>query len=170
MTDAQSQYGIVKENDKGQSIVLFERSLTHPIEKVWAAIIEPEQRAQWAPGIHFEPELDGAYEIWFSEVCEGASHVSGTVNVFEPPRRLQLGSIAFELESIDGGTLLRFSDVLWFDGKSTRAEFANSVLGGWHVFLDRFCYFVDEGRALEPIPSEPDYANMDVPGRDLELT
>lgn len=159
-----TEYGRVIRNEQGRDLCFFERRLTHSVERVWLAIVEPSQRRFWAPGIHFEPKKGGRYRIWFGEDCEGPAHVEGQVEAFDPPRLLQIGSIRFELEPEgEGRCLLKFSDILWYDGKRTKTDFANSVLGGWHRFLDRFEFFVDHGRRLEV--DEPDYAKVEVPGR-----
>ncbi len=160
-----AKYGVVIERGDGHDCVLFERQLQHCVEEVWAAIVEPRQRAVWVPGIRFEPEPEGRFDIWFGEECEGPAHVSGTLTSFEPPRRVQLGTIGFELEPGErGGCLLRFSDVLWYDDKRTKTEFANAVLGGWHRFLDQLEVWLDEGRRAEYLP-EPDYSKIDMLGR-----
>ncbi len=117
----------------------------------------------WVPGIQFDPKPAARFDIWFGDDCDGPAHVSGTLDAFEPLRLLQLGSIRLELEQLGQGCLLRFSDVLWFDGKRTKAEFAKAVLAGWHQFLDRLELWLNEGRAVPHLP-EPDYSEIDVPG------
>ena len=45
-----SRYGTVHEHAEGYQL-RFERQLCHPVEKVWAALTDPAQLAQWlAPG------------------------------------------------------------------------------------------------------------------------
>ena len=61
--------------------------------------------------------------------------------------------------------MLEFSDVLWFDGKRSNVDFANAVLAGWHRFLDTLEIWLDEGVAALDL-KEPDYAAVDVRGRD----
>ena len=170
---APKRRGVVGHRD-GLPCVAFERHLAHSVEKVWAAIAEPEQRAAWVPGIQFEPKRGARFDIWFGDQCDGPSHVSGTIDACEPLRLLQVGSIRFELTPSEaGGTggsgkehcLLRFSDVLWYDNKRTKRQFANAVLGGWHQYLDRLELWLDEGRVALRLP-EPDYSSIDVPGRE----
>jgi hypothetical protein len=83
------------------------------------------------------------------------------------PHVLALGTIRFELEATHGGCRLTFSDVLWFDGSRTRAQFANSVLGGWHWFLDFMMRYLESGEAAPELP-EPDYEKITVSGRPLD--
>jgi len=61
--------------------------------------------------------------------------------------------------------VVHFSDVLWFDNKRTKVEFANAVLAGWHRFLDTLEIWLNEGRPALDLP-EPDYAKVVVEGRD----
>ena len=158
-------FGTIRVDADGHTRVIFQRALSHPIDKVWAAIAEPTERAVWVPGIRFEPEPNARFEIWFGDACEGPSHASGRLDPFEPPSRLGLGSMLFKLEATPDGCVLEFSDVLWFDGKRSNVDFANAVLAGWHRFLDTLEIWLDEGVAALDL-AEPDYAVVDVPGRD----
>ena len=159
-----NRFGKVR-TDGERTLVVFRRPLGHPVAKVWAAVTEPAQRAVWVPGIRFEPVADARFDIWFGDECEGPSHVSGRVDPYVPPKRLGLGAMRFELAAEDGGCLLTFSDVLWFDDKRTKVEFANAVLSGWHRFLDTLEIWLDEGVSALDL-KEPDYLKIDVPGRD----
>ena len=154
--------GSVGRRADGLPCVSFERCLPHSVAKVWAAIAEPEQRATWVPGIQFEPKPKARFDIWFGEDCDGPAHVSGELGAFQPQRLLELGSIRVELEPLGEQCLLRFSDVLWYDGKRTKRDFAHAVLAGWHQFLDRLELWLDEGRAELLLP-EPDYSSVEVP-------
>jgi len=158
-------FGTVRADEDGHTRVIFRRPLNHPIDRVWAAIAEPNERAVWVPGIRFEPERDARFDIWFGDACEGPSHASGTLEPCEPPARLGLGSMLFKLEAAPDGCVLEFSDVLWFDGKRSNVDFANAVLAGWHRFLDTLEIWLDEGVAALDL-KEPDYAAIDVRGRD----
>ncbi|MYE22781.1 MAG: hypothetical protein F4Y01_02375 [Gammaproteobacteria bacterium] len=173
--------GIVRRRPDGYHIVAFERPVHHSVERVWSAITAPEERAVWAPGIRFDPAPDARFDIWFGDECEGPSHVSGHLSNFHPPRSIALGSISIELARPDGrvgsslartaglrapvGCVIHFSDVLWFDNKRTKVDFANAVLAGWHRFLDTLEIWLNEGRPALDLP-EPDYARAFVEGRD----
>ncbi len=164
----ESHFGTVGTLDDGRSFVLFERLLAHPIERVWAAITEPDQLAKWFPEFKLELRQGGRFDIWFtgeSGDCEGPSHLHGEVSQFDPPKVLQCGSIRFELESLGQHCKLTFSDILRFDGSLTKADFANSVLGGWHRFLDVLEDALD-GRVIDHTIAEYDYSKREVPGRD----
>lgn len=160
-----NRFGEVCLGDDDRTQVVFRRPLDHPAEKVWAAITAPAQRAVWVPGIRFEPAADARFDIWFGDECEGPSHVSGRVDPYVPQTSLGLGSVRFELSPAGRGSVLVFSDILWFDDKRTKVEFANAVLAGWHRFLDTLEIWLDEGVSALDL-EEPDYATVDVPGRD----
>lgn len=50
---------------EGQYELRFERRLKHPVEKVWAALTDPERRAEWlAPGT-IELRPGGRAELTF---------------------------------------------------------------------------------------------------------
>lgn len=162
------RFGTVVAGEDNRTRVIFRRSLSHPVDKAWTAIAEPTERAVWVPGIRFDPGRNARFDIWFGDACEGPSHVSGKLDPFEPPTRLGLGSMRFELEAAPQGCLLTFSDVLWFDGKRSNVDFANAVLAGWHRFLDTLEIWLDEGVSALDL-EEPDYSVVDVPGRDALL-
>ena len=159
-----SRYGTVHQLSDGRVQVRFERLLPYAIEKVWAALTEPDQLDAWIPGLQFEARAGGSYKIWFGGDCEGPAHVSGTVAVFDPPNVLQLGTIRWELSETSEGCRLVFSDVLVFAGERSRKEVADAVLGGWHRYLDMFEDAL-AGRPVEPDLPEPDYSVREVPGR-----
>jgi uncharacterized protein YndB with AHSA1/START domain len=148
----------------GRSYVVFERRLPHSIERVWAALTEPDQLANWFPGFTLEAKQGGRFEIRFGGDCAGPAHLSGTVSRFEPPTVLECGSMRFELERCDDGCLLRFSDVLSFEGTRSRTEITNAVLGGWHRYLDSLEDAL-LGRVVDHHRAEPDYSRIDVTGR-----
>lgn len=157
--------GTVRRRPDGHHIVAFERPVHHSVERVWAAVTAPEERAVWAPGLRFDPVPDARFDIWFGDDCEGPSHVTGHLSNFRPPRSIALGSIAIELAPAPSGCVIQFSDVLWFDNKRTKVDFANAVLAGWHRFLDTLEIWLNEGRPALDLP-EPDYARAFVEGRD----
>ncbi len=161
-----SRLGSVRKLEDGRIELLFERRLKHSVETVWQAITDPEHRAQWAPGMHLELFAGGALNIWFNGGnCEGPAHVTGVVTVYHPPHVLECGTMRFELEPCEEGCLLRFSDILDFSGTRTITEFTNSVLGGWHAYLDRLESSL-LGEAIDFDAPEFDYASVEIPGRE----
>ncbi len=171
----QSGLGKVEKLADGSDQVSFTRSSTHSIDEIWSCITEPDRLTGWFPGFRLEQKTGGAFEIWFDGKCEGPAHVTGMVSRYEPPQPsgnegtreavLECGSLRYVLTSAGTGCTILFTDILHFDNIRTRAEFCNSVLGGWHQFLDGL------EAALDNLPfdrSQPefDYAPIDVPGRD----
>lgn len=155
--NAENRYGTVHHLADGRVSVRFERALPYSVEAVWAALTEQDQLDAWMPGVQFERRHGGHYEIWFGGECEGPAHVSGSVEAFEPPNVLQLGTIRWELAETTDGCLLVFTDVLVFQEGRSDAEITNSVLGGWHNYLD----LLDDalaGRSVNHDQPEPDYS------------
>lgn len=157
-------WGSVGQLDDGRSFVHFERHLPYSVEQVWAAITEPDQLAEWFPGLDVELRAGGRFEIRFGGDCEGPPHVSGTVTTFDPPHVLELGTMRYELSPEGPGCHLTFTDVLWFDGPRSTREITNSVLGGWHNFLEALEAHLD-GHNLNDKRPEFDYASVEIPGR-----
>ncbi len=163
-----SQHGTVAELEDGRVSVIFERQLSHSVEKVWRAITDAGELATWFPGIKFEAKQGTEFNIWFGGDCEGPAHVTGLVEVCDPPNVLQLGTMRYELAPNNGGCLLRFTDILYFEGGGdrTRQELAVSVLGGWHNYLDKLEAAMAGTFDGQEKP-EPDYANITVPGWEI---
>lgn len=161
----QSSYGTVGKLDDGNNFVRFERLLNHSTESVWQTITEPESLAKWFPGFSLELRLGGKFEIWFGGDCDGPAHVEGRITKLEPERILECGSMRWELCSADNGCLLVFTDILQFTGSSNKIEFTNSVLGGWHNYMD-FLEDGLDGKMPDFDKPEINYANIQVAGRD----
>lgn len=112
----------------------FTRFLRHSPEKVWRALTEPEHLAAWFPARIDGERRTGAPLRFVFEHGEGPPS-NGVLEVFDPPRLLLMTwgaeSLRFELEPVDGGTVLTF--VNGFDelGKAARDA------AGWHQCLER---------------------------------
>jgi len=91
--------------------------------------------------------------------------VSGTVSVFEPPNVLAMGGMRWELTARGAGCVLVFTDILTFDDQRSNADLTNSVLGGWHKYLDMLEYGLSGGQADPRDEPEFDYSRVEVPGR-----
>ncbi|HEY1426937.1 MAG TPA: SRPBCC domain-containing protein [Caulobacteraceae bacterium] len=129
----------------------YERIFAHPIERVWRAITDPAEMAEWmfAPD-EWDLRPGGAWRM--------GCNWSGIVAVLEPPRRLRLDHapgqpegasnayMHYELESVVGGTRLVFTHSLpgLEDGL---ARDPDGVAGGWHEILDRLTEQLD-GRPI----------------------
>ena len=134
----------------------FERRLAHPIEKVWRAVSEPSELAHWFPCSVEADELrvGAALRFVFPEEVGGMT-MDGEVTALEPPRLLAFtwgeDELRFELEPHgDGGTLLRFSDVIAEQDKAARDA------AGWDVCLARLDQRL-AGETAEPPEWRPFY-------------
>ena len=147
-----SRYGTVHERADGYQL-RFERHLRHPVEKVWAALTDPAQLAQWlAPG-EIELTLGGRVYLAFTD---GDSVIDGRVTAFAPPRLLEftwtdkgndLGFVRWELTAEDGGTHL----VLTHTVPEAARGFGLPMLAGWHTLLEKLAALLD-GQPVPPLP------------------
>ncbi len=167
---SQSKLGSVGVLDDGRKFVHFVRHLPDTIAKVWGAISDPDQLADWFPGFKLERRVGGRFDIWFSEQCEGPAHVTGMVTRYEPPKVLECGTLRFELEVDGPACLLTFTDILHYEGPLSEPEVINSVLGGWHKYLDtlEFALGGGQGGAQDDPRDKPefDYTTVSFAGRD----
>jgi uncharacterized protein YndB with AHSA1/START domain len=130
--------GTVHERADGYQL-RFERRLRHPVEKVWSALTNPSQLAQWfAPG-EIELTLGGKVYLAFTD---GDGVVDGRVTAIEPPRVLEftwtdegndLGFVRWELSAEESGTRLVLTHTL---PETARAAGLPS-LAGWHSLLEK---------------------------------
>lgn len=114
--------------------VRFVRVLPHPIERVWRAVTEPAELAEWFPTT-IDGERRAGAALTFRSRGDEAPPFDGLMEAFEPPRLLEFwwGSnrIRIELDALAGGTRLTLSDTLEAYGTAARQA------AGWHVCLDR---------------------------------
>jgi uncharacterized protein YndB with AHSA1/START domain len=157
--------GTVGKLTDGSTFVKFERNLNHSVDKVWAAITDPNQRECWFPGFTLELALGGHFEIWFGGECDGPAHMTGTVTELDPPKLLQCGSMRYELKATEQGCHLTFTDVVQYSPAELNGKILNSILGGWHHHTDLLETYL-AGREVDQSMSELDYAKVAIPGRD----
>ena len=145
-----SRYGTVHTRADGYQL-RFERHLLHPVERVWNALTNPAQRAQWlAPG-ELELTLGGRVSLAFTD---GDGVIDGRVTAITPPRLLEFtwtdqdndfGFVRWELVADDGGTRL----VLTHTVPEAARGFGLPMLAGWHSLLDQLAALLDG----QPLPS-----------------
>lgn len=105
----------------------IERRLSHDVDRVWRAISEPAELAQWwvAP-VSWTPAV--------GEVLSGFGQ-TGAVTVVDPPRRLAwtwgAERFSFDLRPDGDGCLLVFTHVL------AQREPAAQHAAGWECYFDR---------------------------------
>jgi uncharacterized protein YndB with AHSA1/START domain len=141
-------------------VLRFERRLDHPIERVWAALTEPEQILGWLGEAKFDLTEGGQVELrWLNtdehgNIPDEPTIMQATITRLEPPRLLEYegdlhGLLRWELREERGGCVLNFTN-------ETPApdDYVTKVLAGWHVHLD-FLADALEGRPITDWPNWP---------------
>lgn len=112
--------------------ITFTRRLSHPPEKVWRAVTEPEHLAVWFPQEIVGERRAGA-ALRF--VSPGGDGFDGEMIVFDPPSVMELSwgpdGLRIELVPDATGTVLTLIDTFDDLGKAARDA------AGWHECLDR---------------------------------
>jgi uncharacterized protein YndB with AHSA1/START domain len=112
----------------------FVRHLTHPRDKVWRALTEPEHLAAWFPD-EVQGDMAPGAPLRFHMADHPEYDFDGEVLVFEPPSRLELrwgdDHLRLELAAQGDGCVLTFVDTFDEVGKAARDG------AGWHVCLDQ---------------------------------
>ena len=143
--------GTLETLEGGRSRIRFERRLDHPVDRVWAALTEPdEMRKWWAAADELELSEGGRFTIrWLNTDEEGNAAIArGTVSAVDPPRLLELdsdihGVMRWELEPRGDATALTFTSTLELPD-----DYREKVLAGWHAHLD-FLEDALDGRPVE---------------------
>ena len=132
-----NEYGTILERD-GNRYLRYRRTLDHPVQKVWDAIVDPDQMIKWwAEQKRFDPRVGGDIHVAWTN---GGPDVSGEITAIDPPYLLEHtlewstdGSqvqFSWRLEpTADGGTVLTFEHEVV--GDLERKE-----ITGWHSHLD----------------------------------
>lgn len=114
----------------GRPAVRFQRSYNHPVERLWAAITDPDELPHWFPSkVAMKPEVGGAIEF----TGDGPPS-SGTILAYEPPTQLAYSwgenELRFEIEPEgEHGCRLTLIDVLPAQNIAARNA------AGWSVCL-----------------------------------
>lgn len=122
----------------GTLTLRFERRLSHPPERVWAALTETEELGRWFMAGTVEPHVGG--RVRFESGEEGGTE--GEVLAWDPPRLLEYSwvrggdagprsLVRWRLTPDGDGTVL----VLQHEGVARETAF--DLGAGWHDFLDR---------------------------------
>ena len=117
---------------EGRPAVRFVRSYAHPVEWVWAALTEPEELGHWFPAsVRMEQRVGGT--VRFAD-DPNVAPTTGTVLVFDPPRRLAYtwgrDELHFALEAA-GADRCTLTLVNVLEARDTAARNA----AGWQVCL-----------------------------------
>lgn len=136
------------ETSGGRDVLRYERRLSHPVERVWRAITQPEEIVQWLGEAELEPVEGGTVVLRWLNTPE-QTVARGTVTAFDPPRALELdtdvhGVLRWELEADGDACRLTFTASYPERDEETRL----SLLAGWHTHLDHLTDAL-EGRAQD---------------------
>jgi uncharacterized protein YndB with AHSA1/START domain len=128
--------------DGERAVLHFERRLPFPIERVWSAITDPDERAQWFGTTTIDAREGGAIDM----VATGPplpperKRMTGRILVWDPPHVFEHewrqpivedGVVRYELSRDGDGTLLRFSH------RGLGVRNGSGFLAGTHAYLDR---------------------------------
>jgi len=133
---------IQKDGEKWTLVLV--RELSHPPEKVWKALTDPEHLRQWAP-FDSDQNLGRVGTVKLTTVGTPTPMVSETeIKRAEEPKLLEFNwggqDIRWELEPLASGTRL----TLWHN---IDRRFIAMGAAGWHICLDVF----DRLLAAQPI-------------------
>jgi uncharacterized protein YndB with AHSA1/START domain len=126
--------GILERTSDGRDRIRFERHLSHPVERVWAAITEPAEMAGWWGDAKVDLRQGGAFVLAWQN--PGGPTMRATITALDPPRLLETesdvhGTLRWELEPDGDGTSLTFTSTL-----DLPDEYRAQTLAGWHFHLD----------------------------------
>jgi len=112
----------------GRPALHFERTFRHPVARVWRAVTEPAELAQWFVGpVAWTPTLGETFDVAGAPV---------QITELDPPRVIAwtwgVESYRFELAGAPEGCVLRFTHV--FDDRHGPAA---QHAAGWETYLDR---------------------------------
>lgn len=125
-----------------RAVLTFERRLPFPIEAVWSAITDPEERARWFGVTTLDPREGGAIEMVATgpPLPPDRKRMTGRILVWDPPHVLEHewrqpivedGVVRYELTADGSDTVLRFTH------RGLGVRNASGFIGGTHAYLDR---------------------------------
>ena len=133
-----SSDGTVRTTDDGSRELRFERFFDHPVERVWAAITEPDQMVGWWAEGELDLRLGGRVVLrWLNSDDDGNQAVlHGAITEIDAPRVFEIegephGVLRFDLCPEDDCTHLIFTNVV-----PAPDEVVPMALAGWHIHLD----------------------------------
>jgi uncharacterized protein YndB with AHSA1/START domain len=135
--------------DHGDHVVLrYERRLAHPVERVWAALTDPDQLVRWWGEVSAPDLRPGEpYAItWLNESPDGDRlTMHATITEIREHRLLEVrgephGTLRFELRADGDATVLVLQCT-----SPVPPEHRSSVRAGWHMHLDALATALDGG-------------------------
>jgi uncharacterized protein YndB with AHSA1/START domain len=121
----------------GNHVLCFQRRLDHSVERVWAALTEPEELVKWLAAAKLDLVEGGHVELrWLNTDEEGNTAISrGAITELDPPRVIEYdsdiqGLLRWELREDSNGCVLTFTNTL------PANEYVARSLAGWHIHLE----------------------------------
>jgi uncharacterized protein YndB with AHSA1/START domain len=141
----QSTHATFSEQE-GRAALHFERTLSHPPERVWDAITTHEELLDWHPTpFDLEPRVGGA--VRFRPTAGSPEMPGGRVLAYEAPHRLVYtwgdDELRFELRPHESGCVISLTHL--FDDRFKAARDG----AGWHMCLDALMEGLDGRAALQ---------------------
>ena len=131
--------------DGDLAALTFERHLPYPVDAVWSAITDPDERRRWFGETTMDRQEGGRIEMVATgpPVPPAQKKMTGRIRIWDPPRVFEhewsqpiltdtgSGVVRYELTPDGEGTLLRFSH------RGLTIRDAQGFHPGSHAFLDR---------------------------------
>jgi uncharacterized protein YndB with AHSA1/START domain len=128
--------------DGERAVLSFERRLPFPIEAVWSAITDPEERREWFGETTLDPREGGFIEMVATgpPLPPDRKRMTGRITVWDPPHVFEHewcqpivedGVVRYELSADGTGTLLKFTH------RGLGVRNAGGFISGTHAYLDR---------------------------------
>jgi uncharacterized protein YndB with AHSA1/START domain len=136
-------------------VLCYERRLDHPVERVWAALTEPDELRGWlAAADELDLREGGTITLRWLNVPDDTQEwtekgvdlpedrdisapVRGTITQLDPPRLIEyetdeMGVLRWELRDEGGACALTFTNTIELPEDSPPEQ----TLAGWHIHLD----------------------------------
>jgi len=128
------EHAVLRDHE-GRRALVFERVLADPPERVWRALVAPEEPAHWHPTpFELDPrDAEPGARVSYLPSAGIPDMADGELLAYEPPRAISYtwgaDELHWKLSEHDGGCLLRLMHV--FDDRFKAARDA----AGWHLCL-----------------------------------
>jgi uncharacterized protein YndB with AHSA1/START domain len=147
MSSTATPAGTVTITAEGTTIA-FERRLAHPVDRVWAALTDPDARVQWFGRTAIDPREGGRIETIAEgpPASETTRTLTGRILVWDPPHVLEhewqqttIGFSTVRYELRPDGT----QTILWLTHRLGSGPSALGYVPGEHAYLDRLQAYLD---------------------------
>jgi uncharacterized protein YndB with AHSA1/START domain len=126
--------------------IRIEQFYPHPPERVWRALTDPAALADWLMKSDIKPEPGRRFQFRAKPMPGWRGYVDCEVQQVDEPRRLvytwrgdddwdEPTTVTWELEAVEGGTLLRFSHTNFQDPWGEQVS--GMLAGGWRKMLEK---------------------------------